>query len=65
MSAHAVGTLRCLALAATMLAGAAPLARADMPSAVRTSTRPVTGLQAAGRIIVDHWGIPHVFAANM
>lgn len=64
MSTHAVRALRCLALAGTMLAGAAPLARADMPSAARTSTRPVTGLQAAAQIIVDHWGIPHIFAAN-
>ncbi len=64
MSTHAVRALRCLALAGTMLAGAAPLARADTPSAARTSTRPVTGLQAAAQIIVDYWGIPHIFAAN-
>ncbi|MET0742048.1 MAG: penicillin acylase family protein [Microvirga sp.] len=35
-----------------------------MSSAVRTTSQPVKGLQAPAEIIVDHWGIPHIYTAN-
>lgn len=46
---------------ATLAAGAA---HAEMSSAVRQETRAVAGLAASAEIIVDRWGIPHIYAAS-
>lgn len=35
-----------------------------MSSAVRRAQHEVSGLQAGARILVDFWGIPHIYAAN-
>src|SRR6202042_3446883 len=34
-------------------------------SAVRHESWPVTGVKARAEIIVDHWGVAHVFAASV
>src|SRR3954471_17475999 len=39
-------------------------ALADMSSAVKRTTREVTGLSSPAEIIVDYWGIPHIYAAS-
>ncbi len=33
-------------------------------SAARLSTMPAAGLQAPGKILIDVWGIPHIYAEN-
>src|SRR5215207_4506810 len=47
-----------------LLASTAIPASADMSSAVRTTSQQAKGLQAPAEIIVDHWGIPHIYTAN-
>ncbi|KQQ80738.1 PbsX family transcriptional regulator [Aureimonas sp. Leaf324] len=42
----------------------APLAHADMAGSVETETRRVPGLERPAEIVVDFWGIPHIYAAN-
>src|SRR5436190_21892588 len=48
-------------IAATLAAGAA---QAEVPSAARHDDRAVQGLKAPAEIIVDRWGIPHIYAAS-
>ena len=50
-----------LGLAAALSAGAA---HAEVSSAVRQETGSVVGLQAPAELIVDRWGIPHIYAAS-
>ena len=50
--------------AATLLASVAAPALADVSTAVRQSTHPVVGLQAPAEIILDQWGIPHIYAGS-
>ena len=50
-----------LAVALALAAGAA---RAEMSTAVRQETRPLKGLAAPAELIVDRWGIPHIYAAS-
>ncbi|HZZ69156.1 MAG TPA: penicillin acylase family protein [Phenylobacterium sp.] len=47
-------------------AGLASAAAAQTPAstAVKHETWPVAGLDAPAQLIVDHWGIPHIFAAS-
>ncbi|MEW5686968.1 MAG: penicillin acylase family protein [Pseudomonadota bacterium] len=45
------------------LMGAAA-ARAEVSTAVRQETAPVPGLSAPAELIVDRWGIPHIYAAS-
>ena len=59
-SARLVG----MSLASAWLASAVPCAHAELPSAARVSSREVAGVESAARIVVDHWGIPHIFAAS-
>jgi penicillin amidase len=47
-----------------LLASTAIPAFADMSSAVRSTSQQVQGLQAPAEIIVDHWGIPHIYTTN-
>ena len=39
-------------------------AQADLSNAVRTDEISVTGLEGPAEIIVDHWGIAHIYAAS-
>lgn len=48
-------------LAATLLAGAA---QAEVSTAVRQEAGVVQGLKAPAQLIVDRWGIPHIYAAS-
>ena len=38
---------------------------ASPPEAVQQQTLTVQGLQKPARIVIDHWGIAHIFAANV
>ena len=49
--------MRVLSLILALLAGAAA-------AAPQTDHWSAPGLAAPGRIIVDHWGIPHIYAAS-
>ena len=52
-----------LAMALAAFAGAA--AAQDPPStAVKRETWSVAGLNAPAQMVVDHWGIPHIYAAS-
>ncbi len=55
---------RLPALAAALLALPAGSAAADISNAVRTAQHDVTGLEQPAQILVDFWGIPHIYAAN-
>ncbi len=48
-------------LAAVLLAGSA---QAEVSSAVRQETSAVPGLAAPAELIVDRWGIPHIYAQS-
>ena len=51
--------------AALLLATVAPaLAQTTPPAAAMSEVREVSGLTAPGEIVVDHWGIAHVYGAN-
>jgi penicillin amidase len=50
--------------AAAMLGATAGAARAEMSTAVREVAQPVAGLEKSAEIIVDYWGIPHIYAAS-
>jgi len=51
-------------LAAIALAGLANAARAEIPSAARHEERAIQGLAQPAEIIVDRWGIPHIYAKS-
>jgi penicillin amidase len=57
-------TARLLPYVAALLGSTAIPAFADMSSAVRSTSQQVRGLTAPAEIIVDHWGIPHIYTAN-
>jgi penicillin amidase len=44
-----------------LLAGSAALAN---PASAVQESRTAPGLEASGQIIIDHWGIPHIYAAS-
>jgi penicillin amidase len=48
-------------LAATLLAGAA---QAEVSTAVHQEAGAIQGLKAPAQLIVDRWGIPHIYAAS-
>jgi penicillin amidase len=60
-------TIRVL-LSAALIASATSSAIArdngSPPSAARLSTAPAPGLQSPGKILIDVWGIPHIYAEN-
>src|SRR3984885_3042141 len=60
-------TIRAL-LSAALIASATSSAIArdngSPPSAARLSTVPAPGLQSPGKILIDVWGIPHIYAEN-
>jgi penicillin amidase len=52
-------------MAATTLAAAlAGPAAAELPGAVRREAQPVAGLQQPAEILVDRWGVPHIYARS-
>ena len=57
-------TARLMPYVSALLASTTISAFADMSSAVRTTSQQVKGLQAPAEVIVDHWGIPHIYTAN-
>src|SRR5689334_3979955 len=50
---------------ASFAAHAATVAMKPPPESVQQQTLTVQGLQKPARIIVDHWGIAHIFAATV
>src|SRR5215469_11665050 len=42
----------------------APVRPPSTSTAVRSETWRVDGLQGPATIVIDHWGIPHIFAAS-
>jgi len=61
------GGMRILALVLVLAAGAAAAApRAHLPQADQPPAEHwnIVGLESSGEIIVDHWGIAHIYAAS-
>ena len=52
-----------LCVAALLIPFASPTL-ADISTAVKESVQPVAGLQAPAEIILDQWGIPHIYAGS-
>ena len=52
------------AIGGLVLAIAAGAAHAELSTAVRHEDRAVAGLGAPAEIIVDRWGIPHIYAGS-
>jgi penicillin amidase len=52
------------ALALPTLAGAGALPQGGPPAGVRVQTVKVAGLQQSAQILVDRWGVPHIYAAS-
>lgn len=57
-------TARLVPFVGALLASTAIPAWAEISSAVRTSSHEVRGLQQPAELIVDQWGIPHIYAAS-
>ncbi|HZR77221.1 penicillin acylase family protein [Bradyrhizobium sp.] len=60
-------TGRCLLISALVAAATTTAFARDndsAPSAARLSTAQAAGLQSPGKILIDVWGIPHVYAEN-
>ena len=53
-----------LAAAVLAVSGALSPAFAELSSAVRRSSQEVRGLQQPAELIVDQWGIPHIYAGS-
>jgi penicillin amidase len=53
------------ALAAIAMLAATPAAAAAVSSAVRQQQLSVAGLEQPAQIVVDQWGIPHIYAASV
>lgn len=51
-----------IALSAALAAGGP--AQAELSSAVQVETSPLKGLSQPAEIIVDRWGVPHIYAAS-
>jgi penicillin G amidase len=62
--------IKAIALRLLSLLAIAPLAAADEPGALPLPTEPETveyqvdGLEAPARIVVDRWGVPHIYAGT-
>lgn len=56
--------LVCLA-AAAILSATPGAARSEMSTAVREVAQSVAGLAKPAEIIIDQWGIPHIYAGSM
>ena len=51
-------------LAFVMALSSCHFTRTDLPTAVRKEDRRIAGLSAPAEIVIDHWGIPHIFATS-
>ena len=51
------------AIAAVTIAGCLP-AKAELSSAVKRSEQTVAGLQGPAELILDQWGVAHIYAAS-
>jgi penicillin G amidase len=56
-------SLLCITAAAVLCASSGA-ALSQMSTAVREVTQAVAGLEAPAEIVVDYWGIPHIYAAS-
>ncbi|THD61369.1 penicillin acylase family protein [Phenylobacterium sp.] len=59
-----IGRALAGALAGGLIAGAAQAQATGPSTAVRQEAWSVAGLAAPAQLVVDHWGIPHIFAAS-
>ena len=50
--------------AVVLLCASSGVARSQMSTAVREVTQNVAGLEGPAEIIVDYWGIPHIYASS-
>src|SRR5215469_4893571 len=57
------GRLLCLT-AVALLCATSGATRSEMSTAVREVSQAVAGLERPAEIIVDYWGIPHIYAAS-
>ncbi|MGO4714445.1 penicillin acylase family protein [Bradyrhizobium sp. 2TAF24] len=57
-------SLTAIAIAASGPPAAAREAKDGLPSAARLTSSTVAGLQAPAKILIDVWGIPHIYAGN-
>src|SRR5437899_12276443 len=67
MIARAKRTIQSMVAAGLFITALAPAVareREESSSSARLSTASVAGLKAPGKIIVDVWGIPHIYAGN-
>ena len=55
---------RALALAAAAMIGLAGAARAEVPGSAVQERAAVRGLDQPADILVDRWGVPHIYAAD-
>ncbi len=62
INGHTLAGLVCVTLA--MASTAIARDNDSVSSAARLSTATAPGLQASGKILVDVWGIPHIYAEN-
>ncbi|MBV9539730.1 MAG: penicillin acylase family protein, partial [Alphaproteobacteria bacterium] len=53
-----------LVVAASAAQGAPPPKAIQPSTAIHQQTLLVAGLQKAARVVIDHWGIAHIFAAS-
>jgi penicillin amidase len=56
--------MRTFGVVVTLALAAAGAVRAEVSSAVRVEDAQVRGLQAPAELIVDRWGIPHIYAKS-
>src|SRR5262245_63805780 len=56
-------TLLSLTVAAIFVTAATP-AWAELSTAVRKVSQSIAGLTKPGEIIIDQWGIPHIYAGS-
>lgn len=53
-----------VALAAMMVLAAATPALADIPPGTVREQQAIPGLEKPGQILIDQWGVPHIYAAS-
>ena len=56
--------MRWPALVATALATLAPAGAGALPAPPAAETIAVAGLRAPAEILIDHWGVPHIYARS-
>jgi penicillin G amidase len=64
-AAAALARAATLALALSVVPARAQTATSGPSSAVREQNWNVTGLNSPADIVIDHWGVAHIFAANI